>query len=215
IGTAGDDTLIGAAGSDSLIGGLGNDTYYVTSGDLVVENASGGIDTVLSNATWTLLSNLENLTLIGTSAINGTGNTSDNILVGNNAANTLTGGAGNDRLDGGLGKDILNGGAGADIFLFSTVLGTSNIDTIQNFVTVDDTIYLTKTIFTSLDLGALSNSALTLGTSATHATDRIIFNSATGALLYDADGVGGVAAVQFATLVGVSGRVSVSDFVVV
>ena len=39
---------------------------------------------------------VENLTLTGTSAINGTGNELDNVLIGNSAANILTGGAGND-----------------------------------------------------------------------------------------------------------------------
>jgi Ca2+-binding RTX toxin-like protein len=55
--------------------------------------------------TWTLGANLENLTLLGTAAINGTGNSLNNTLTGNSAANVLTGGAGNDTLTGGLGSD--------------------------------------------------------------------------------------------------------------
>ena len=68
--------------------------------------------------------NLENLSLTGSAAINGSGNTSNNVISGNAAANTLSGDAGSDQLvgglgddtlDGGIGNDILNGGAGNDV----------------------------------------------------------------------------------------------------
>ena len=71
----------------------------------MVEQANEGTDTVQSDVTWTLGANLENLTLLGTAAINGTGNSLNNTLTGNSAANVLTGGAGNDTLTGGLGSD--------------------------------------------------------------------------------------------------------------
>src|SRR6185295_16639066 len=61
----------------------------------------------------------ENLTLTGTAAINGTGNTLANVLTGNSAANTLTGAAGSDTLNGGQGNDVLNGGVGNDTYLFN------------------------------------------------------------------------------------------------
>ena len=95
-GNALDNVLTGNSAANVLTGGSGNDTYMVGTGDTVTELASAGSDTVQSSITWTLGANLENLTLTGTSAINGTGNTLDNILVGNSAANVLTGGAGND-----------------------------------------------------------------------------------------------------------------------
>ncbi|NUT88693.1 calcium-binding protein, partial [Pseudomonas corrugata] len=88
------------------------------------------IDTVRSSVSWSLGANLENLTLTGVAAINGTGNALDNVLIGNAASNTLTGGAGNDQLDGGAGNDLLiggigtdtlTGGAGADRFVFSAL----------------------------------------------------------------------------------------------
>src|SRR5207249_3270847 len=75
-GNAGNDTLDGGAGNDTLRGGTGNDTYVVdAAGDSVTENANEGTDAVQSAITYTLGSNLENLTLTGTNAINGTGNT--------------------------------------------------------------------------------------------------------------------------------------------
>ena len=78
----------------------------------MTENANEGIDTVQSTITYTLGSNLENLTLTGTTAINGTGNTLDNVLTGNSAANVLTGNAGNDTLIGGTGNDVYRFGPG-------------------------------------------------------------------------------------------------------
>ncbi|MBD2455573.1 calcium-binding protein [Nostoc sp. FACHB-87] len=71
----------------------------------------------LSSVTTTLPTNVENLTLTGTSQINGTGNAGNNILKGNSANNKLMGNAGNDTLDGGAGKDTLNGGSGDDILI--------------------------------------------------------------------------------------------------
>lgn len=119
-GAEGDDFLDGGLGADTLVGGLGNDIYVVeSSGDVVTESANQGIDTVLSSRTYTLGSNVENLTLTGSSAINGTGNTLANILQGNSAVNSLRAGAGNDTLRGGLGNDQLLGGTGNDSYLFA------------------------------------------------------------------------------------------------
>ncbi|WP_409448932.1 calcium-binding protein, partial [Acinetobacter baumannii] len=73
-GGVGDDYLNGGVGADKLLGGIGNDSYVIdNTGDIVTENAGEGIDTVLSSITYTLGNNLENLTLIGSTAINGTG----------------------------------------------------------------------------------------------------------------------------------------------
>jgi Ca2+-binding RTX toxin-like protein len=96
-GNALDNVLTGNSGVNVLIGGAGNDTYVVdATGDVVTENVNEGMDTVQSSVTYMLAANVENLTLTGTAAINGTGNALDNILAGNSAANTLTGGTGND-----------------------------------------------------------------------------------------------------------------------
>jgi len=118
-GNAGNNALNGGSGNDTLIGGAGNDTYTVNGGDTVTELANGGTDTVLSTVTYTLTSNVENLTLQGSSAINGTGNSLANVLIGNTGNNNLNGGSGNDTLNGGSGTDILNGGTGNDTYLFN------------------------------------------------------------------------------------------------
>jgi Ca2+-binding RTX toxin-like protein len=127
-GGAGNDTLDGGAGADKLIGGTGNDTYIVdNTGDVITENANEGTDLVKSSVTYTLATNVENLTLTGTAAINGTGNTLNNILTGNSAANTLNGGAGNDTLDGGAGNDSLIGGTGNDIYVMARGYGADTV----------------------------------------------------------------------------------------
>ena len=128
-GGAGNDTLISGYGTDTMTGGDGDDTFYVfATGDLVKENANGGIDTVDSLVSYTLSANVENLTLMFSASINGTGNTFANTITGNAGANvlagaagkdTLSGGDGNDTLIGGAGKDQLTGGAGDDHFTFS------------------------------------------------------------------------------------------------
>jgi Ca2+-binding RTX toxin-like protein len=128
-GGDGNDYIDGGADADKMYGGTGDDTYVVDNvNDVVVENANEGTDTVMSSISHTLADNVENLILTGTAAINGTGNSLDNVLVGNDGNNTLSGGAGNDTLDGGKGKDILIGGAGDDTYLFGRGSGQDTID---------------------------------------------------------------------------------------
>ena len=85
-------------GADIMAGGAGNDTYMVDdTGDVVTELADEGTDTVQSYlANYTLGANVENLTLTGSAALNGTGNAQANVLSGNAGNNILTGGAGGD-----------------------------------------------------------------------------------------------------------------------
>lgn len=108
-GEAGKDFLDGGAGRDYLAGGTGDDVYAVDNlQDAVVELAGEGIDSVLASVTTTLASAVENLTLTGAAAIDGSGNELANTLLGNAAAN---------RLDGGTGADMLQGGDGDDTYL--------------------------------------------------------------------------------------------------
>ena len=152
-GGDGNDLINGGGGSDRMEGGLGNDTYVVDvtsiagSGDLVVEALDAGIDTVISTATFTLKSNLENLTLVGTADINGTGNILANVINGNDARNSLNGDAGNDQmlgnggddtLRGGFGDDTLDGGAGSDTAVFTGPLSSYSITITAGFATVVD-----------------------------------------------------------------------------
>ena len=105
-GLDGNDTLDGGTGADTLAGGVGDDSYVVDNvGDVVTEGSNAGTDLVQSSVGYTLPTNLENLTLTGTAAISGTGNTLNNVITGNSGANTLNGGSGADTLAGGIGND--------------------------------------------------------------------------------------------------------------
>ncbi|WP_427501728.1 calcium-binding protein (plasmid) [Methylomonas sp. MED-D] len=171
-GNALDNVLTGNSAVNTLTGGLGNDTYVVGTGDIIVENANEGIDTVQSGITWTLGANVENLTLTGTTAINGTGNTLDNVLTGNSAANTLTGGAGNDTLDGRAGNDTLVGGAGNDIYVVDS---TSDVVT-ENANEGTDTVRSTV----SLTLANNVENLVLTGTSVINGTGNTLNNTLTG-----------------------------------
>ena len=114
-GGSGDDLLDGGSGADTMTGGDGDDTFIIDdSADLVIEDKNNGKDSVVSIVSYTLTSNVENLTLAGTDAINAIGNTGNNVLTGNSGTNLLTAGAGNDTLDGSGGLDFLEGMAGND-----------------------------------------------------------------------------------------------------
>src|SRR5688572_29274752 len=103
-GTKKSDTLGGSTGADTLIGGKGDDTYIVNhTGDVVVETRNEGNDLVASSISYTLTDNVEALVLTGAAALDGTGNTLNNILIGNAAANQLDGRAGADTMSGGAG----------------------------------------------------------------------------------------------------------------
>lgn len=117
-GLGGNDLLDGGSGADTMTGGIGNDIYIVDNlGDIVVENPGEGIDLIKSRISLTLSANVEKLLLLGTTAIDGTGNNLANTLTGNSAANTLSGLGGNDVLDGKGGADTMMGGAGNDTYV--------------------------------------------------------------------------------------------------
>ena len=152
-GGPGDDYLDGGLGGDTMYGEAGNDTFVVDStADSVIETNSNVdlSDTVISSITYTLGTNVENLTLQGTSAINGAGNGAKNIIIGNSAINTLSGAGGDDTIEGKGGADVLNGNAGTNTVSYknapagiavnlNTGVGTAGEaqgDTIANFTTI-------------------------------------------------------------------------------
>jgi Ca2+-binding RTX toxin-like protein len=166
---------MGGAGADKLIGGASIDTAsYADAPGGVVANLSKP-STNTGHAAGDTYSSIENLT----------GSRFNDKLTGNNAANVLNGGAGKDTLAGGLGKDTLTGGSSA----------------ITDFTAGVDVIMLDDDIFTKVGrIGRLANDAFHIGLKAHDTSDRVIYNKATGALYYDADGNGSGKAVQFATL---------------
>jgi len=190
-GADGNDTLDGGAGNDTLIGGKGNDEYVVDSAsDVITENVGEGTDHVTAKVTYTLADNVERLTLDGSTAINGTGNILNNLIVGNIAANTLdgadgndtlnggdgndslVGGNGDDSLDGGTGADTMSGGAGNDIYV---------VDSISDVV--QDTAGGVDTILSTVSISALADNIenLTLqGSSALDAKGNTFGNTITG-----------------------------------
>jgi Ca2+-binding RTX toxin-like protein len=116
-GYDGNDYIDGGLGADRMIGGNGHDTYVVdNAGDVVVEEANGGFDTVRVSFSYTIPLNVEKLELTGTTAINGYGNDADNRLYGNDSSNILASYGGNDILNGGAGTDTMLGGTGNDTY---------------------------------------------------------------------------------------------------
>ncbi|MEL6478075.1 MAG: S8 family serine peptidase [Pseudomonadota bacterium] len=159
-GGVGNDTLNGGSGADEMRGWEGNDRFIVdNAGDITLEFAGNGKDTVVHLIDWTLADHVENLTA-GSSAgaVDGTGNSLANEISGNSAANvlrglagadTLNGRDGNDRLEGGAGADSLTGGAGADDFVL-TAEGPALRDTITDFGDGADRVLLDGLTLASL-----------------------------------------------------------------
>jgi Ca2+-binding RTX toxin-like protein len=172
-GNAGNNVLSGGTGADTLIGGAGDDSYVVdNTSDVVTELAGEGTDIVSSSVTYTLSANVENLTLTGTTAINGTGNTGNNVLIGNTANNTLTGGAGNDRLDGGAGTDTMVGGTGDDTYVVAQAADVVTEATGEGTDTVETALAYT--------LGNNVENLLLTGTAAVNGTGNMLNNVMTG-----------------------------------
>lgn len=229
-GGNGNDTLDGGLGVDTLIGGAGNDTYYLgyDAADVIDDQgAPTDVDVVIMPyqlSKYTLPAGIEQGTIAaGTGASSLTGNTGNNALTGNDGNNMLNGavgrdslfgGVGNDVLVGGTGNDTLSGGAGKDFFKFNAAL-KANTDKITDFIVVDDTIQLENSIFTKLKVtGVLSAGNFVKAATAQDSNDYILYNSATGAVSYDADGSGSGVAVQVA-LLGVDLSLTFADFVVI
>lgn len=182
------DTSFNGAPNIVLIGTSNNDSLTGDTGD---DNLGGGL---------------------GNDTLNGI--IGNDMLQGGGGNDKLAGGAGNDTLQGGTGKDNLTGGAGKDSFLFDTAI-KANIDKITDFKPIDDTLTLENQIFTKLTAtGVLNADNFVTATAAIDSNDYLIYNKATGALLYDADGNGTGAGVQIA-LLGMNLALTNADFVII
>ena len=198
-GGAGNDLLDGGAGSDALTGGTGDDTYVVdAAGDVVTENLNEGSDVVQSSITYTLGANVENLTLTGSAAIDGTGNSLINVITGNSGSNALSGGAGMDTIDAGDGDDsvlmlvttgdvdAIDAGAGTDTLVLSGAVGGTGVVVVDLDSATDQVVSiggvtdaLVQTNFEKLDASGLGSSVDATGNSGdniltgTHGDDTV------------------------------------------
>jgi Ca2+-binding RTX toxin-like protein len=129
-------------------------------------------------------------------------------VVGNVVTNQIKGNEGVNKIDGGLGNDVLTGGAGADIFVFSSKLSNSNIDTITDFS--DDTLNLSSKVFSKLK-GKTDLSDFFVVGEAKDANDFLIYDN--GILYYDLDGSGSKAAVAVVALTG-QPTLTLDDFLI-
>jgi Ca2+-binding RTX toxin-like protein len=165
------------------------------------------------------------LTIVDVTTITGTANADaitaglgSDVINGLAGNDTLIGGAGDDTIDGGLGNDILTGGIGADSFKFTSAL-KGNIDRITDFTPGTDKLELDRKIFTKLLAGSLNENSFSSTSEPAGPLDYLVAKSAqvngveSTALFYDADGSNKGAAVQFATLIGVT-DLSASDFLI-
>lgn len=171
IGDAGNNRLDGLAGNDTLEGGLGADIMLGGTGNDLVKGGSGS-----------------------------------DLLFGADGRDSLVGGAGDDTLVGGDGHDRLAGNQGRDSFLFETMPSiSSNLDRIVDFAMAEDVLLLENAVFHGFGttIGSLVSNAFHAAAGATSGADgndRIIYDTCTGRLFYDVDGLGGAASVNFAVI---------------
>lgn len=196
-GDGGDNVLGGGNGGvDHIYGGGGSDTvsYFLTSAPVWIDLAS---QTTWDGTSTDFLNSIENAD----------GSVADDHIFGDSGANFLNGEGGN---------DVLWGYGGGDTFAFDSALnGLVNVDLIGDFTGGVDKIQLSSNIFGGLEAtgGLLDPVSFTVGSAASAAIAQIIYDNATGALSYDADGTGAGAAIQFASVnAGLS--LSASDFTV-
>ncbi len=219
------DVIYGYLGDDQLSGGIGNDTLIGGVGADYLNGGSGTDAASYNSATSAVFVNLTNpASNTGEAAgdrfvsiENLSGSNYNDQLLGNSVANLINGGAGNDIIRGYAGNDTFIGGAGNDTFVFNTALNAvSNVDTITDFSVPADTMQLDNLVFTSLANGVFASAAFRANTSglAQDTSDRIIYESDTGELYYDANGSAAGGGILFAK-VGTGLALTAADFFVI
>lgn len=206
IAHAGKDTIDGGLGADTMDGGEDDDTYIIDSAaDLVLETGTTSNDEArVYSSAWKLTKGVEDAIVEGALDTTLIGNALDNLLIGFNGADTLQGGAGNDIVVGWAGHDLLTGNSGSDIFAFDIAPLDLHSDIVTDFVHGSDAIFLASTNsrpFNILPTGQLAAADFKmLGSGPLDASDRVLYDGATGTLYFDQDGSGAAAAVRFAVL---------------
>jgi Ca2+-binding RTX toxin-like protein len=219
LGGGGDDILDGGTGADTMLGGAGNDTFILDdAGDRAIEATGEGIDTVRASMSFSLRGQfLENLTLLGPQALEGTGNSLNNIVTGNAENNVLHGVGGDDILQGGGGHDLLEGGAGADSFRFMALEEAG--DTILDFGDGLDRIQISAFGFgggleAGMDLVATGYYAENATGEATAAHAQMIYHTDDHTIWFDPDGTEAGAALLVADLHG-PGTLTAADLQII
>jgi Ca2+-binding RTX toxin-like protein len=197
-----DTVTVGSGGASQISLGGGNDTLIIntqafkagTSGvagqGSVLAQGAGGTDTVDFSAVTKDLTVKLDAGYVESAGLGKLSLTSFEILKGGSGNDLLVGSTYYETISGGLGRDVLTGGAGADKFLFNAMETSANRDTITDFAVAEDKIQFSKSVFTGLTGNAVTAAMFATAMGAMTASTRLIYNSATGVLSYDADGSG-------------------------
>jgi Ca2+-binding RTX toxin-like protein len=198
-GYAGNDTINGSSYDDWLVGG-----EYILEGD---EYSNSGDEYYVLNSGNDKLNGKDGDDYLAGLDGNDTldGGAGDDDLFGGAGDDKLIGGAGNDYLDTyGGGKDTLTGGAGSDIFSFTLEESSnSKVRTITDFKISDgDKIELYSNTLGEIIVPTEGQIRIGSGASSVGANQLFAYDTKSGKLYYDADSVGGSAAVVVAVLTG-------------
>jgi Ca2+-binding RTX toxin-like protein len=183
-------------------GFVGDDIYRVfNAGDIIVEGVGDGVADRVAAAVDFNLAGDDNIEFLVTDSAAGLSGID---LRGNALAQTLQGNAGANTLNGLGGSDTISGFGGSDTFVFNSALGAANVDIITDYAVATDQILLENAIFTGLGAGVLGAAAFSSSIDgvATDASDRIMYETDTGFLWFDADGNNAGVRVRFADLTG-------------
>jgi Ca2+-binding RTX toxin-like protein len=240
LGNSGNNYFNMRAGDDRIFAGAGNDWIDMSAfgtasyGNDIVDGGAG-FDTInfaiSAGQQSAIVVDFSEQSIRG-GGLNGAGSVSvtgvervigagfNDTFKGGDAADTFEGREGNDTLSGMAGNDTLIGGTGQDTFLFASTAGAANADVVADFVSATDKLTFDNSVLTALGATgtfAAGDARFAAGagfTSGRDASDRIVYNTTTGQLFYDADGNGSGASQLVATLQGAP-ALAATDIVVI